>query len=119
MTGNERREESRDQYRPIFIEDPREAREEILALWEDRIGPDCRRLVDEAMADVELLFAGGVPGYRESNTPYHTLGHTVMVFIAMGRILNGAVHDGIDLSSEEVTAGLLAVVYRLLCQGEK
>ncbi|MCK4515658.1 MAG: hypothetical protein KAU31_10395, partial [Spirochaetaceae bacterium] len=111
MSSESTERQHADHYRPIFIEDPNRAREEVLALWEDRIGPVYRRLVDEAIADVQALFAGRVSGYKASNTPYHTLSHTVMVFVAMGRILDGASRNGVVLSPHDVGAGLLAAIY--------
>ncbi len=111
MSSESTERQHADHYRLVFIEDPNQARAEILTLWEDRIGPEYRRLVDEAIADVEALFAGQVSGYKASNTPYHTLSHTVMVFVAMGRILDGAARDGVVLSPHDVGAGLLAAIY--------
>ncbi|MEE8440141.1 MAG: hypothetical protein V3S41_00345 [Spirochaetia bacterium] len=111
MSSESTERQHADHFRLIFIEDPERARVEILTLWEERIGPEYRRLVDDAIADVEALFAGQVRGYKASNTPYHTLSHTVMVFVAMGRILDGAACNGVDFSPHDVGAGLLAAIY--------
>jgi hypothetical protein len=111
--ANERR--YGDHFLPVFVDEPLRARAEVLTLWEGRIGPGYRRLVDEAFTDTENLFAGRVDGYRESNTPYHTLGHTVLVLMAMARILDGASRigssSGVALSAHDVCAGLLAAIY--------
>lgn len=101
----------RDKYRSLFIENPTVARSEVLSLWEGRIGTDGRNIVEAALTDIENLFAGRVNGFKASNTPYHTLGHSIMVFVAMARILDGAVRSATALEPNDIVAGLLAAIY--------
>ena len=48
---------------------------------------------DAALQDIERLFAGA--GFRRCNTAYHDLRHTMMVMLAMIRLMHGASLQGI------------------------
>lgn len=70
--------------------------------------------VGTAFADVEALFAGDYPGYREANAPYHDAEHTRGVFLATARLLHGAWHaPGRQklITDEDVECGLLAALF--------
>jgi len=57
------------------------------------------------------LFMGKYPGYRECNTKYHDLNHTLTTFIAMARLIHGAILDGKKLSRHNITVGLISALF--------
>jgi len=65
---------------------------------------------DKAFKDVEELFLGQYNGYRECNTPYHDFRHTMMVLLAMARLMHGASVQGIDFSDKEINLGLIGAL---------
>jgi len=62
---------------------------------------------DAAVEDVERLFRGQYEGYRSCNTRYHDFGHTLMVMLAMTRLVHGAYVSGIHFTDKEVNLGLI------------
>ncbi len=60
--------------------------------------------------DVIALFQGRYPGYRECNTPYHDLQHTLDTFLAMARLCHGAYLAGRRFSAENLLIGLTAAL---------
>ena len=56
------------------------------------------------------LYRGRFPGYQACNTDYHDLRHTTDVFIAMTRIVHGAVVFGESLSRRNISLGLIAAL---------
>lgn len=65
---------------------------------------------DQAFTDVEKLFAGQYPGYRECNTKYHDFSHTLMVLLAMVRLMHGAHSQGISFTEKEINLGLISAL---------
>ncbi len=57
--------------------------------------------------DVVGLFRGDYPGYRECTTEYHDLKHTTDTFLAMARLIHGAVITGKVLTQKQVRLGLI------------
>ena len=56
------------------------------------------------------IYGGAYPGYRACNTAYHDLGHANATFLAMARLIHGAVLEGETLSESEIVAGLTAAI---------
>jgi hypothetical protein len=65
---------------------------------------------DRAFEDVERLFLGQYSGYRKCNTPYHDFRHTMMVVLAMARLMHGASLQGVNLSDKEINLGLMCAL---------
>jgi hypothetical protein len=65
---------------------------------------------DSAVKDVESLYLGLYSGFRECNTTYHDFHHTMMVLLAMVRLMHGASLQGIDLSEKEINLGLISAL---------
>ncbi|HOW57715.1 MAG TPA: hypothetical protein PKZ12_06915 [Smithellaceae bacterium] len=63
--------------------------------------------LDKVFNDVEKLFHGNYPGFRECNTRYHDLRHTLTVFLAMARLIHGAGLEGINFTDKEINIGLI------------
>lgn len=57
------------------------------------------------------LFAGKYPGYRRCNTRYHDLFHTTGVFLAMARLIHGAVLGGNIIADRYILLGLTAALF--------
>lgn len=70
---------------------------------------DLQRL-EQVFLDVRRLFAGTFPGYAGCSTRYHDLEHTTDVFLAMARILHGAVEKGTALGHHTVLLGLISAL---------
>lgn len=57
------------------------------------------------------LFSGRYPGYRRCNTEYHDFPHTNYVFLAMARLLHGAVLNQRRLTHHHINLGLMAALF--------
>jgi len=68
------------------------------------------QLLDRAFRDVEKLFRGHYPGFRVCNTDYHDLRHTMLVVLAMARLLHGAYLQGIKFTDKEINLGLISAL---------
>lgn len=56
------------------------------------------------------LYEGRYPGYKACNTQYHDLNHITDTFLAMARLIHGAVIEGESLSDREISLGLIAAL---------
>jgi hypothetical protein len=56
------------------------------------------------------LYAGQFPGYRACNTGYHDLRHANATFLAMARLINGAILGDRLFSESDVVAALTAAI---------
>ncbi len=65
---------------------------------------------DGACRDVENLFLGQYTGYRECNTNYHDFRHTLLVLLAMARLMHGASVQGMAFSQKDIDLGLIAAL---------
>ena len=65
---------------------------------------------DQAFLDVEELFGGHYAGYQKCNTNYHDLRHTMMVLLAMARLIHGACLGGIKFTDKEINLGLISAL---------
>ena len=63
--------------------------------------------VSEVFKKVVDLFRGDFPGYRSCNTEYHDLQHTLDTFLAMARLIHGAVITGRTFSERYISLGLI------------
>jgi hypothetical protein len=68
------------------------------------------RFFDKAVEDVRKLFRGYYPGFRACNTTYHDLRHTMLVVLAMARLIHGAYVQGILFTDREVNLGLISAL---------
>ena len=63
--------------------------------------------VSEVFKTVVDLFRGDFPEYRSCNTEYHDLQHTSDTFLAMARLIHGAVITGRTFSERYISLGLI------------
>lgn len=66
--------------------------------------------LDKAFRDLGKLFGGQYPGFQKCNTNYHDLRHTMMVLLAMARLIHGACSGGIKFTDKEINLGLIAAL---------
>lgn len=64
-----------------------------------------------AFSKTLALFNGTFPGYRACNTEYHDLGHTLNTFLAIARLIHGAVVQGQNFTERQVVLGLIAALF--------
>jgi hypothetical protein len=60
--------------------------------------------------DIVRLFRGEYPGYRKCSTEYHDLKHTTDTFLAMARLMHGAMIGGRDFTGAKVNLGLICAL---------
>lgn len=56
------------------------------------------------------VFAGNCPGYRQCNTLYHDLKHTMDCLLVMARLIHGAFVTGIAFTEKDVNLGLISAL---------
>ncbi len=67
--------------------------------------------VDAAFKSTVNLYMGDYPGYRACNTEYHDLCHIIGTFLAMARLIHGAVAEGEDFTDRQVVLSLIAALF--------
>lgn len=94
----------------IPMESPEAVLEEAIVIL-DLISPDFDAVpVDSAFKATVNLFNGKYPGYRACNTEYHDLHHTIDTFLAMARLIHGAVLDGETFTGRQILLGLVTAL---------
>ena len=66
--------------------------------------------VRNVFAAVERLYNGEFPGYSACNTKYHDFDHAIDTFLAMARLIHGAVLDNEPLSERQIITALAAAI---------
>lgn len=69
--------------------------------------PSCLKTV---FNDVQALYAGRYPGYRECNTAYHDFSHILETFLLTARLTHGACLNGIPFTAKTVFTGLVSAL---------
>lgn len=64
----------------------------------------------KAFSDMEKLFLGEYAGFGKSRSRYYDFPGTAGVFLAMSRLIHGAVIDGKKFSSQELNIGLISAL---------
>jgi hypothetical protein len=67
-------------------------------------------LIQKVFGDIERLFSGKYPGYRQCTTKYHDLNHTLHCFLLMARLMHGAIINGIGFTENDVALGLISAL---------
>jgi len=93
---------------------PMESREAVLKeaiVILNLISPDFNSIpVDLVFKATVDLYNGKYPGYRACNTEYHDLRHTIETFLAMIRLIHGAVLYGEAFTDREILTGTIAAL---------
>ncbi len=59
----------------------------------------------------ERLYSGNFSGYRACNTGYHDFRHAVESFLAMSRLIHGAVLDSASIAERQIVTALMAAIF--------
>ncbi|MCP3927146.1 MAG: HD domain-containing protein [Desulfobacterales bacterium] len=97
-------------YDKIFINGPEKTYDEIIyivSLITDDFNP---RLFKSAFNDTLKIFSGNYNGYRQSNTKYHDIDHTLSVTLTTARLMHGCMDD-VKLSSKDILTGLISALF--------
>ena len=97
-------------YNLIPIDSPQAVLDEVISIHA-LISPEFDTApVTSAFNMTVNLYRGKYPGYRSCNTEYHDLNHTVETFLAMARLIHGAVLDGEIFTNSHITLGLITAL---------
>ncbi len=97
-------------YNLIPMDSPQAVLDEVIAIY-DLISPDLDTApVTAAFNTTVSLYKGKFPGYRSCNTEYHDLRHTTDTFLAMARLIHGAILDGEIFTDRLITLGLITAL---------
>ncbi|MFC1579847.1 HD domain-containing protein [Thermodesulfobacteriota bacterium] len=66
---------------------------------------------EEVCSDTRKLFQGQYPGYRASNTKYHSLEHTLSVALAATRLMHGAGLEGHAFDPRNISLTFAATLF--------
>ncbi len=66
--------------------------------------------IDRLFGDILKLFRGKYPGYRECNTAYHDINHTLDCLLVMAKLIHGAFVEGIIFTKSNVSLGLISAL---------
>lgn len=94
-----------------FMDDLEAIHEEIGQIM-SRIPDGCDRVFcEEVCSDTKRLFHGQYPGYRASNTKYHSLEHTLSVGLAAARLMHGAFLEGHAFDPRNISLTFAATLF--------
>jgi hypothetical protein len=105
-----KREDTVQLSRLIDMEDPRAVLDEVKTIVSMLFSSFDFATLDLVFTDIVRLFKGKYPGYGPCRTQYHDLKHTTDTFLAMARLIHGVMLSGEQLTSEQVTLGLVCAL---------
>jgi len=94
----------------VWLDSPESVFEEVERIMKMVYPAFDRKQVRAAFGMAVDLYQGEFPGYRACNTEYHDLSHTIDTFLAMARLIHGAVCGDKPFSQRDVVAGLVAAL---------
>jgi hypothetical protein len=94
----------------IDMDDPPKVLKEVKAILAMMFSDFDSDIVEKVFIDIQRLFKGDYPGYRKCTTQYHDLKHATDTFLAMSRLIHGAVLNGEQLSRAQVSLGLICAL---------
>ncbi len=98
-------------YNLIPMDSPEDVLNEVIVIL-NLISPDFDVIpVTSAFNMTVTLYRGKYPGYRSCNTEYHDLRHTTDTFLAMARLIHGAVLDGETFTDRHIALGLITALF--------
>ena len=84
----------------VNVEDPRQVREAVLALFSARFPGSHFAALGRAFDDFAALFEGRFPGYLPCDTLYHDVRHTLDITLATARLIDG--HERVCAPAERL-----------------
>ena len=101
---------SQDIYSLLAIGSAEEVLSEVLEILK-RISSDFSTgPIRDIFEAVGRLYSGNFAGYRACNTGYHDLRHAIEAFLAMSRLIHGAVLDNQSFSERQIITALIAAI---------
>jgi len=101
---------SKDIYRLLAVGSSEEVLSEVLEILK-RISSDFNTgPITNVFDVVKSLYGGNFPGYKACNTGYHDLRHAIEAFLAMSRLIHGAVLDNESFSERQIITALVAAI---------
>jgi hypothetical protein len=101
---------SKDLYKLLAVGSSEEVLSEALEILK-RISSDFNTgPVRDVFEAVKRLYNGNFAGYRACNTGYHDLRHAIETFLAMSRLIHGAVLDNESFSERQIITALVAAI---------
>jgi len=94
----------------IFLDNPQEVRAEVKKIVLLLFKKFEFNRFDQVFNDILLLFKGDYPGYRQCNTAYHDLSHTMDCLLVTARLIHGAVVNGVRFKPRDVSLGLISAL---------
>lgn len=111
MTKNPRPETEAPQLASLLDHgNPRDVLAAVEGLYHKHFPKPGFSSVGRAFVLTRRLFQGGYPGYRSCSTEYHDLCHSLEVFSACARLLDGALLSGEALSERDAADVLVAAL---------
>ncbi len=99
------------EYSDYFYENIQDIRKKSLELLQKYPIKADTETIGTAFDDTQRLFNGEYPGFQASNTKYHDFPHTASVFLAMIRLMDGALLEDKKLTTRGVTLGAAAALF--------
>jgi hypothetical protein len=93
------------------VEAPAEVLNEVLEILRCISGDFDTEPVCKAFDATARLYNGDFPGYRACNTGYHDFRHAIDSFLAMTRLIHGAVLDTESFSQKQIITALIAAIW--------
>ena len=101
---------SEDLYRLLAVGSSEDVLSEVLEILK-RISSDFnKKPIRDIFDAVQRLYNGNFAGYRACNTGYHDLRHAIEAFLAMSRLIHGAVLDNRSFSERQIITALIAAI---------
>lgn len=110
LIDSTKREETVQLSRLIDMEDPHAVLDEVKTIVSLLFSGFDFATLDLVFTDIVRLFQGKYSGYTLCHTQYHDLKHTTDTFLAMARLIHGAMLSGEKLTGEQVTLGLVCAL---------
>jgi len=95
----------------LFIGEPEAVLEEIGHIMARIPDGFDQAFFEKVFSDTQRLFHGEYPGYRASNTKYHSLEHTISVCLAAARLIHGGSLEGQRFSPRNISLTLAAALF--------
>jgi hypothetical protein len=110
MTGTGTLMETPQLSRLVDMSDPHRVLDEVRTILSMSFSEFDFETLNSVFEDVVRLFRGEYPGYRECTTEYHDLKHTTDTFMAMTRLIHGALLAGQNLTKDQALVGVICAL---------
>jgi hypothetical protein len=101
---------AKDIYRLLAVGSAEDVLSEVLEILK-RISSDFNtEPIPIVFGAAQRIYGGNFPGYRACNTGYHDLRHAIEAFLAMSRLIHGAVLDNESFSERQIITALVAAI---------